>query len=99
MSPAAIANLGRTMRVFVALVAKLEAIGEDPEFRHLIEGARYGGPTWEKELSEAQACLREAEALAGSPKATDPEVPGSAVSEGPAGTGAGDRAQGVDGSP
>jgi hypothetical protein len=80
MSPATIANLERTMRAFVALVIKLEAIGDDPEFRHLITQAHYGGPTWEAELQEAQACLREAEALAGSPDSPDLEVPGAAVS-------------------
>jgi hypothetical protein len=83
MSPAFLANLERTMRAFVALVAKLEAIGEDPEFRHLIEGAQYGGPTWEKELLEALACLREAESLGVTPNPASSEVPGSAVSEGP----------------
>jgi hypothetical protein len=82
MSPAFLANLERTMRAFVALVTKLEAIGEDPEFRHLIEGARYAGPTWEAELSEAQACLREAATLAVTPDAANSEVPGAAVSEG-----------------
>jgi hypothetical protein len=90
MSPAFLANLERSMRAFVALVTKLEAIGDDPEFRHVftlstIHGHPYGGPNWEAELSEAQACLREAEALASSPKATDAKVPGSAVSEGPGG--------------
>jgi hypothetical protein len=89
VSPAFLANLERSMRAFVALVAKLEAIGDDPEFRHVftlatIHGHPYGGPNWGAELSEAKECLREAEALAGSPKATDPEVPGSAVSEGTA---------------
>jgi hypothetical protein len=68
------------MRAFLALTAKLEAIGLDPEFRHLFETARYGGPTWETELEEAQACLREAQALASSPDSADPEVPGAAIS-------------------
>jgi hypothetical protein len=88
MSPASIANLGRSMRAFVALVTKLEQIGDDPEFRHVftlstIHGHPYGGPTWAAELSEAQECLREAEALTPSPGSPDPEVPRPAVSEGP----------------
>jgi hypothetical protein len=83
VSPATIANLERTMRAFVALVSKLELIGEDPEFRHIFRVSLhpYEGPTWEAELAEAQACLREAETLATGPQAADAEVPGAAVSE------------------
>jgi hypothetical protein len=84
MSPATIANLERTMRAFVALVTKLELIGEDPEFRHIFRVSLhpYEGPTWEAELAEAQACLREAKTLAMTPNAASNEVPGAAVSEG-----------------
>jgi hypothetical protein len=84
VSPATIANLERTMRAFVALVTKLEAIGEDPEFIHIFRVSMhpYGGPTWEAELAEARACLREAEALAVTPEPASSEVPGSAISEG-----------------
>jgi hypothetical protein len=85
VSPATIANLERTMRAFVALVTKLEAIGDDPEFRYVftcaaMHGPPYLGPTWEKELAEAQACLREAKALSSSPSSPNPEVPRAAIS-------------------
>jgi hypothetical protein len=78
------------MCAFVALVRKLEQIGDDPEFRYVftlaaMHGPPYLGPHWEAELSEAQACLREAEALTNGPKAADFEVPGAAVSEGTGG--------------
>lgn len=55
-------HLIRSFRAFNALVAKLELIAQNDEFRgvwalHQIHGGLYKGPTWEPELTEAKECL------------------------------------------